>query len=73
MQNNPKCDSPERDGSVPHSKNSTLVEAEKLSTDELHFIKDAKNTNFTLLEEMFGSKVLLLYQCIITKIQSINF
>lgn len=37
-----------------HSQN----EADKLplSTDELHFIRDAKNTNFSLLEEMFGSR-----------------
>lgn len=48
-------DSPERDGSKP-LRPLTQPEAEKLSTDELQFIRDAKNTNFSLLEEIFGSR-----------------
>uniref|UniRef100_A0A0P4W025 Coiled-coil domain-containing protein 102A n=1 Tax=Scylla olivacea TaxID=85551 RepID=A0A0P4W025_SCYOL len=48
-------DSPERDGSVP-LRPLTHPEAEKLSTDEMQFIRDAKNTNFSLLEEIFGSR-----------------
>ncbi|XP_071542984.1 coiled-coil domain-containing protein 102A-like isoform X2 [Panulirus ornatus] len=48
-------DSPERDGSTP-ARPMTQTEAEKLSNDELQFIRDAKNTNFSLLEEMFGSR-----------------
>ena len=48
-------DSPERDGSVP-LRPLTQPEAEKLSTDEMQFIRDAKNTNFSLLEEIFGSR-----------------
>lgn len=54
-QNNHKGDSPERDGSTP-ARPITQTEAEKLSSDELQFIRDAKNTNFSLLEEMFGSR-----------------
>ncbi|XP_045581905.1 coiled-coil domain-containing protein 102A isoform X1 [Procambarus clarkii] len=50
-----KGDSPERDGSTP-VRPITQTEAEKLSSDELQFIRDAKNTNFSLLEEMFGSR-----------------
>ncbi|XP_076064197.1 coiled-coil domain-containing protein 102A-like isoform X2 [Oratosquilla oratoria] len=50
-QNNHKRDSPERDGSVPTRGGEK--EAEKLSKDEIQFIRDSKNTNFTLLEEMF--------------------
>ncbi|XP_042218991.1 coiled-coil domain-containing protein 102A-like isoform X4 [Homarus americanus] len=50
-----KGDSPERDGSTP-ARPITQTEAEKLSNDELQFIRDAKNTNFSLLEEMFGSR-----------------
>ncbi|XP_042884905.1 coiled-coil domain-containing protein 102A-like [Penaeus japonicus] len=53
--NNHKGDSPERDGSTP-ARPITQTEAEKLSSDELQFIRDAKNTNFSLLEEMFGSR-----------------
>lgn len=53
-QTNHKEDSPERDGSAP-VRPMTQTEAEKLSSDELQFIRDAKNTNFSLLEEMFGS------------------
>ncbi|KAG0727836.1 Coiled-coil domain-containing protein 102B [Chionoecetes opilio] len=48
-------DSPERDGSAP-LRPLAQPEAEKLSTDEMQFIRDAKNTNFSLLEEIFGSR-----------------
>ncbi|KAK4290960.1 hypothetical protein Pmani_036178 [Petrolisthes manimaculis] len=58
-----KGDSPERDISGPprlplSRPQPSQNEADKLplSTDELHFIRDAKNTNFSLLEEMFGSR-----------------
>ncbi|KAK7075662.1 hypothetical protein SK128_025086, partial [Halocaridina rubra] len=53
-QANHKEDSPERDGSTP-VRPTSQTEAEKLSSDELQFIRDAKNTNFSLLEEMFGA------------------
>ncbi|CAL4113972.1 unnamed protein product, partial [Meganyctiphanes norvegica] len=50
-------DSPERDGNSGHkSRNLKQTQAEKLTTDELQFIRDSKNTNFSLLEEMFGAR-----------------
>ncbi|XP_064083375.1 coiled-coil domain-containing protein 102A-like isoform X4 [Macrobrachium nipponense] len=52
---NNKEESPERDGSTPVRPTAPQTEMEKLSSDELQFIRDAKNTNFSLLEEMFGS------------------
>lgn len=55
LQGSHKEDSPERDGSTP-ARPISQQEAEKLSSDELQFIRDAKNTNFSLLEEMFGSR-----------------
>ncbi|XP_066945169.1 coiled-coil domain-containing protein 102A-like isoform X5 [Macrobrachium rosenbergii] len=54
-QTNNKEESPERDGSTPVRPTAPQTEMEKLSSDELQFIRDAKNTNFSLLEEMFGS------------------
>ena len=56
LQSNHKEESPERDGSTPVRPAVTQADVDKLSTDELQFIRDAKNTNFNLLEEMFGSQ-----------------